>query len=137
MNIDRILSRFRIQTKVLIFILPFVVSITAVGVTGLYASGLLQGRMEISNSVLQSLSGFRDVGAAMKNFLDNATPEKRDELAQLLKNQGTTLTATLDQLAPDAEGRADLESAAKSVDGIVARIGDLWALHETEATLDK
>ena len=108
MNIDRILSRFRIQTKVLIFILPFVVSITAVGVTGLYASGLLQGRMEISNSVLQSLSGFRDVGAAMKNFLDNATPEKRDELAQLLKNQGTTLTATLDQLAPDAEGRADL-----------------------------
>ena len=45
MNIDRILSRFRIQTKVLIFILPFVVSITAVGVTGLYASGLLQGRM--------------------------------------------------------------------------------------------
>ena len=53
MNIDRLLSRFKIQTKVLIFILPFVVSITAVGITGLYASGLLQGRMEISNAVLQ------------------------------------------------------------------------------------
>ena len=137
MNIDRILSRFRIQTKVLIFIFPFVVSITAVGVTGLYASGLLQGRMEISNSVLQSLSGFRDVGAAMKSFLDDATPEKRDELAQLLKNQGATLNATLEQLDPNAEGRADLENAAKSVDGIVARIGDLWAQHEKETTLDK
>jgi methyl-accepting chemotaxis protein len=137
MNIDRILSRFRIQTKVLIFILPFVVSITAVGVTGLYASGLLQGRMEISNSVLKSLSGFRDVGAAMKSFLENATPEKRDELAQLLKDQGATLNTTFEQLSPSAEGRADLESAAKSVDGIITRIGDLWALHEKEATLDK
>jgi methyl-accepting chemotaxis protein len=137
MNIDRILSRFRIQTKVLIFILPFVISITAVGVTGLYASGLLQGRMEISNSVLQSLSGFRDASAAMKEFLDNATAEKRDHLAQLLKTQGETLGATLSQLAPDAEGRAELESAQKSVGGIVARIGDLWALHEKETTLDK
>jgi len=137
MNIDRILSRFRIQTKVLIFILPFVVSITAVGVTGLYASGLLQGRMEISNSVLKSLSGFRDVGAAMKDFLDDATPEKRDQLASLLKTQGETLGATLAQLPDDAEGRTELESAEKSVDGIVTRIGDLWALHEKETTLDK
>jgi methyl-accepting chemotaxis protein len=137
MNIDRILSRFRIQTKVLIFILPFVVSITAVGVTGLYASGLLQGRMEISNSVLQSLSGFRDVGATMKEFLESATAEKRDTLQQLLTAQRDTLQTTLDQLPANAEGRPVLESAAKSVDGIVARIGDLWALHEKEATLEK
>src|SRR6218665_3020158 len=113
--IDRILSRFNIQTKVLIFILPFVISISAVGVTGLYASGLLQGRMEISNSVLKSLSGFRDVGAAMKDFLDDATPEKRDQLASLLKTQGETLGATLAQLPDDAEGRTELESAEKSV----------------------
>ena len=137
MNIDRILSRFRIQTKVLIFILPFVASITAVGITGLYASGLLQGRMEISNSVLKSLSGFRDVGAAMKDFLDDANADKRNELARLLKEQGATLNATLNQLAPDAEGRADLETAAKSIDGVMTRIDDLWALHEKETRLDQ
>ena len=84
MNIDRVLSRFKIQTKVLIFILPFVVSITAVGITGLYASGLLQGRMEISNSVLQSLSGFKDVSADMSQFLENATPENRDLVTKRL-----------------------------------------------------
>jgi len=137
MNIDRILSRFRIQTKVLIFILPFVISITAVGVTGLYASGLLQGRMEISNSVLQSLSGFRDVSSAMNSFLENATAEKRDDLANRLKSQGETLSATLAQLDANAEGRADLESASKSVDGIIAGVSELWALHESEAALDK
>jgi methyl-accepting chemotaxis protein len=135
MNIDRILSRFRIQTKVLIFILPFVVSITAVGVTGLYASGLLQGRMEISNSVLQSLSGFRDVGASMKDFLDQATPEKRETLTLLLKKQGETLEMTLDQIAMDAEGRADLEIASQSVGSIIVRMDDLWALHQKEATI--
>jgi methyl-accepting chemotaxis protein len=63
MLIDKILSRFKIKTKVLIFVLPFVISISAVGLTGLYASGLLQGRMEISNSVLQSLTGFKNLYA--------------------------------------------------------------------------
>ena len=48
--IDRFMSRFKIQTKVIVLVLPFVASISAVGLTGLYASGLLQGRMEISNS---------------------------------------------------------------------------------------
>ena len=43
--------------------------------------------MEISNSVLQSLSGFKDVSAAMGQFLDNATPESRDNGTQKLTEQ--------------------------------------------------
>jgi len=84
MLIDKILARFKIQTKVLVFILPFVLSICAVGFTGLYASGLLQGRMEISNSVLQSLSGFKDVYAGMNRFLQNTSEENRDAVHQRL-----------------------------------------------------
>jgi methyl-accepting chemotaxis protein len=135
MNIDRLLSRFRIQTKVLIFILPFVISITAVGITGLYASGLLQGRMEISNSVLQSLSGFKDVSAAMGQFLENATPESRDNVTQKLTGQRDMLQAMLGQLGPDAEGRGDLEQATHSIDSIISHMSGLWTLHETESRL--
>ncbi|MDO6962604.1 methyl-accepting chemotaxis protein [Rhizobium alvei] len=135
MNIDRILSRFRIQTKVLIFILPFVISISAVGFTGLYASGLLQGRMEISNSVLQSLSGFRDASDAMGHFLENTTPENRDAVASQLQTQRGNLDSMLNQLAPDAEGRAELENTLKSVDGVSQRIDDLWKLNESEMAL--
>ncbi|MFM2279833.1 MAG: hypothetical protein RLZZ444_2064, partial [Pseudomonadota bacterium] len=135
MNIDRILSRFRIQTKVLIFILPFVISISAVGFTGLYASGLLQGRMEISNSVLQSLSGFRDASDAMGQFLENTTPENRDAVASQLQTQRGNLDSMLNQLAPDAEGRAELENTLKSVDGVSQRIDDLWKLNESEMAL--
>jgi hypothetical protein len=35
--IDKFMSRFKIQTKVIVLVLPFVVSISAVGLTGLYA----------------------------------------------------------------------------------------------------
>ena len=98
--IDRILSRFNIQTKVLIFILPFVISISAVGFTGLYASGLLQGRIEISNSVLQSLSGFRDVSASMTGFLANTTEEARADLTGRLEQQKRDLETTLSQGLP-------------------------------------
>ncbi|MCM2472840.1 HAMP domain-containing protein [Rhizobium sp. CG5] len=135
MFIDRILSRFRIQTKVLIFILPFVVSITAVGFTGLYASGLLQGRIELSNSVLQSLSGFRDVSGAMNDFLKNATAESRDKVVDKLQSQQDTLRATLSQLDADADGRAELQQAISDVDGVVGHMGTLWSLHETETGL--
>jgi methyl-accepting chemotaxis protein len=133
--IDRILSRFNIQTKVLIFILPFVISISAVGFTGLYASGLLQGRIEISNSVLQSLSGFRDVSASMTDFLEKTTPQSRDDVTTRLKQQQQDLQTTLSQLGADADGRAELEEARGLVDTVVARIDELWRLHETEAGL--
>ena len=69
MLIDRLLARFRIQSKVIIFVVPLVLSICAVGFTGLYTTGILQIRMEISNTVLQSLNGFKDVYVGMNRFL--------------------------------------------------------------------
>jgi len=135
MNVDRLLSRFKIQTKVLIFILPFVISITAVGITGLYASGLLQGRMEISNSVLQSLSGFRDVSASMGKFLENANPENRDDVKTRLSAQRDMLNTMLASLDEKAEGFQDLSDATKSINGIIAHMDGLWTLHQRETEL--
>ncbi len=135
MLIDKVLARFKIQTKVLLFILPFVVSITAVGITGLYASGLLQERIEISNNVMKALSSFRDLSAAMANFLERATPQRRDTVFKRLKFQEDALAMTLSQLGPEAEGRAQLEKTAKSLTGISTRITELWKLHEEETRI--
>jgi methyl-accepting chemotaxis protein len=137
MFIDRILSRFNIQTKVLMFILPFVISISAVGFTGLWASGLLQGRIEISNSVLQSLSGFRDVSASMNLFLAQTTEQGREEVKGRLGEQRSVLDAMLKQLAEDAGGRTELEQASALIDKVDTHIDDLWSLHETETGLIK
>ncbi len=134
MFIDRILARFKIQTKVLVFILPFVLSICAVGFTGLYASGLLQGRMEISNSVLQSLNGFKDVYAGMNRFLQNTSEESRDAVHGQLKAQVAVLQSTMDGLAPDAD-KSKLMDAQTQTKGIEARMDGLWSLYVNEASL--
>ena len=134
MFIDRILARFKIQTKVLVFILPFVLSICAVGFTGLYASGLLQGRMEISNSVLQSLSGFKDVYAGMNRFLQNTSEESRDGVHERLKAQVAVLQQTMDGLAPDADKSKLMDAQAQTKD-IEARMDGLWSLYVNENDL--
>ncbi|MDO6962603.1 methyl-accepting chemotaxis protein [Rhizobium alvei] len=135
MNIDRILSRFKIQTKVLIFILPFVISISAVGLTGLYTSDLLEGRMEISNSVLQSLSGFRDVSSSMSAFLEDTNQETRAKVSDELKQQRAILDETLGQLPKGAQGREDLEKVLTSVDAVASKIDTLWELDEKETAI--
>src|SRR5690349_14700407 len=136
MLIDKILSRFRIKTKVLIFVLPFVVTISAVGLTGLYASGLLQGRMEISNSVLQSLSGFKDLYASMDDFLQTTNEQARDKLYADIKAQGQTLDATMAQIG-DNSGHDNLQAAIEGTNGISDTVGKLWTLHEQEMALRK
>ena len=134
MFIDRILARFKIQTKVLLFIFPFVVSICAVGFTGLYASGLLQGRMEISNSVLQSLSGFKDVYSGMNQFLQHTSEESRDVVYERLGAQKDVLAATMNGLDAGAD-RSKLEQAQAQTADIEARMEGLWTLYVSEVEL--
>ncbi|WP_049735284.1 hypothetical protein [Rhizobium ecuadorense] len=73
---DRILARFRIQTKVIILVLPLLMTIVAVGATGFYATGVLEARLNTSNDVVRLLSGFKAVYAGITTFLrqpDDAT----------------------------------------------------------------
>lgn len=135
--VDRLLSHFSIQTKVLIFILPFVVSICAVGFTGLWASGLLQSRIEASNSVLQSLTGFRDLASSMNRFLAETTEAGRDEVKGRIAEQHKFLQTTLGQVEEGTEENAALTAA----DALIAKAGnyvdDLWSMHETETSLER
>ncbi|MFT4180432.1 MAG: methyl-accepting chemotaxis protein [Rhizobium sp.] len=137
MFIDKILSRFKIKTKVLIFVLPFVISISAVGLTGLYASGLLQGRMEISNSVLQSLTGFKNLYASMDDFLRITNAEQRDKLYEDIKSQQGVLGSTLGQLGKDADGRDNLTDATAKTADMSNVVAKLWTLHEQEVDIRK
>ncbi|AGS26340.1 methyl-accepting chemotaxis protein [Rhizobium etli] len=133
--LGRLLSRVRIQTQVMLFIIPFVLSILAVGATGFYASSLLQGRMDISNSILQSLSGFRNLSAAMAEFLANATQENREAVNTRLADQRRLLKSGIERLSADRSGQEELEQALSSIDGIEARMNLLWQFHESRAAL--
>ncbi|MCV3766278.1 methyl-accepting chemotaxis protein [Rhizobium sp. TRM95796] len=137
MNIDALLSRFRIQTKVLIFILPFVAAISAVGLTGLYASGLLQARMEVSNRVLQSLSGFRDLTAAMNAFLDDASDERYSATVSTLSQQDGLLNDMYAQMRDGEAGKTELAEVISAMGKVGPQIEALKALHEKEVGIVK
>jgi methyl-accepting chemotaxis protein len=133
--IDHILSRFSISTKVLAFVLPFVFSITAVGLMGLYASGLLQQRMEISNGTMRSLNGFKNVTAAMTRFLDQTSEETRSVVISELSGQQATLNQNIAEIGSDGTGRNFLDEAIAGTGNVNQKIDMLWQLHEAEVKL--
>ncbi len=133
--IDHILSRFSISTKVLAFVLPFVFSITAVGLMGLYASGLLQQRMEISNGTMRSLNGFKNVTAAMTRFLDQTSEETRSVVISELSGQQATLNQNIAEIGSDGTGRNFLDEAIAGTGNVNQKIDMLWQLHEGEVKL--
>ncbi len=128
------MSRFKIQTKVIVLVLPFVASISAVGLTGLYASGLLQGRMEISNSVLQSLSGFKQVFASMSGFLMQPTQENHDRAAKDTEDQLTLLKETTESLRKDTDV-STLDNAVAQSQTISANIEKIWGLQKDQEAI--
>ncbi|MDQ0419757.1 methyl-accepting chemotaxis protein [Peteryoungia aggregata LMG 23059] len=133
--IDQILSRFSISTKVLAFVLPFVLSITAVGLMGLYASGLLQQRMEISNGTMRSLNGFKNVTTAMTRFLDHTSEETRATVVSELSGQQATLNQNISEIGTDGTGRKFLDEAISGTGAVNQKIDTLWQLHEAEVKL--
>lgn len=101
--VNGLMSRVRIQTKVLVLLAPFVISLCAVGLTGYYASSLLEGRMEISNHVLQSLNGFKHVSSSMTGFLMKPSQEARDTALADAREQLTNLQQTIERLRPTTD----------------------------------
>jgi methyl-accepting chemotaxis protein len=132
MLVDRFLSRFKIKTKVVLFVLPFVISISAVGLTGLYASGLLEGRMTLSNHVLQSLSGFKELAGAMHEFLQNTDEASHQKVTGQLEAQYAALGTTLKSAGAAVEGKDKLQSAMAGTDELNPMVDKLWGLHGDE-----
>ena len=129
MIIDNLLARFKIQTKVIVFIAPFVASILAVGLSGLYASNLLQSRMDVSNTILQSLTGFKEVYGGMTSFLSNTNEETRSALHRQLAEQANFLRAAEDGSS------AEIKDAIERTKIIDKQVDELWTSHGQEQAL--
>lgn len=129
MIIDNLLARFKIQTKVIVFIAPFVASILAVGLSGLYASNLLQSRMDVSNTILQSLTGFKEVYGGMTSFLSNTNEETRSALYRQLAEQANFLRAAEDGSS------AEIKDAIERTKIIDKQVDELWTSHGQEQAL--
>lgn len=135
MRIDDLLSRFKIQTKVSIFVVPFILCICAVGVIGFATSRTLSNRLVLSSEIMRSLGGFRDVSAAMNQFLEHSSTNARDAVLAQLANQKTILETVRASLAGKAAGASDLTAAIEGVGHTDAQIETLWKLFEDESAV--
>lgn len=129
MNIDGLLSRFRIQTKIFLMVTPFVLSILLVGFVSLYSNEILRGRIEISNVVLQSMNGYKQVFASISGFLREPVRAKFDKAAEDVAQQ----KARLAEVVATLEGQTDvslLDQALTQTDKIAENNNGLWKLEQ-------
>ncbi|AGS26477.1 methyl-accepting chemotaxis protein [Rhizobium etli] len=126
---DRILARFKIQTKVIVLVLPLLLTIVAVGATGLYATGVLEARLSTSNDVVRLLSGFKGVYAGITTFLrepDDATfKQASDTTAAQISELDRMIT-----VIPDAQAAAELRKAQEATRTILSHINEIWKLRQ-------
>ncbi|OWV81719.1 hypothetical protein ATY77_00230 [Rhizobium sp. R634] len=131
---DRILARFRIQTKVIVLVLPLLLTIVAVGATGLYATGVLEARLNTSNDVVRLLSGFKAVYAGITTFLrepDDATfKQASDTTAAQISELDRMVT-----VIPDAQAAAELRKAQEATRTILSHINEIWKLRQDRSQL--
>lgn len=137
MNIDGLLSRFRIQTKIFLLVTPFVLSIVLVGLVGLYSNQILRGRIEISNVVLQSMDGYKQVFASISGFLRDPVKANYDKALADVDVQKARLADVVASLKSQTDVSV-LEDALHQTSAISGSTEKLWKLEaDRQATLDR
>lgn len=128
---EAILSRFSIQTKVLVFLVPLVATIGCLGTLGYYSSNTLSSRLSVSNTVLDALTGFKDTYADMTKYLRKTTEANKSVVIGRLSDQQAVLTRVLNAMGEDRDTEL-LVSAQKRTDEINRGVDVLWEVFATE-----
>jgi len=134
MPIDRLLARFSIQTKVLIFVIPLIGGIASLALINFYTGSLLGQRLDGTGASIQSLSGFQEAYAGMNEFLTDTTETKRTAVIRQLDQQVESLEQK-QALASNEMERAALENAKGVASDLRTNIDALWALHGQESDI--
>lgn len=131
MLIDRLLARFSIQTKVVVFIMPLIGGIAGLAAINLYTGSLLGERIDGAGASIQSLSGFQRAYSGMNEFLQTATKEKRDEVIVNLETQVAKMDAVIAMADNEKEVQA-LEKARSIAQDLRSDVETLWKINGEE-----
>lgn len=126
---DRILARFKIQTKVIVLVLPLLLTIVGVGATGLYATGVLEARLNASNDVVRLLSGYKSVYAGITTFLREPDDATFKQASDITATQISELNRTI-EVIPGAQTVAELRKAQDATRTILNHINEIWKLRQ-------
>ncbi|WVT77940.1 methyl-accepting chemotaxis protein (plasmid) [Sinorhizobium chiapasense] len=131
---DRVLARFRIQTKVVILVLPLLITIAAVGVTGLYATGVLEARLNVSNDVVRLLSGFKGAYAGITAFLREPNDETFTRASSITAAQISEIDRAIEGI-PDAQDVTELRKAQEATRTILSYVSEIWRIRQDRSRL--
>ncbi|MGR9145757.1 methyl-accepting chemotaxis protein (plasmid) [Rhizobium leguminosarum] len=131
---DRILARFKIQTKVVILVLPLLMTIIAVGATGLYATGVLEARLNVSNDVVRLLSGFKGVYAGITTFLREPNDATFAHASEVTTAQIGEIDRTVEEI-PNAQDVAELQKAQEATRTILSNVNEIWRIRQDRSRL--
>ncbi|MGJ8572152.1 MAG: methyl-accepting chemotaxis protein [Hoeflea sp.] len=128
MTIDRLLARFSIQTKVVVFIIPLIAAMAGLAAINLYTGNLLGQRLLGTNASIETLSGFKEAYAGMTNFLHDQNEEKRSAVMESLDSQLQRMEKVLLLAETSEESEALIKSRALA-DALRDDVDNLWTLH--------
>lgn len=131
MFIDKMLSRFSIQTKVIVFVLPLISGIIGLAAINFYTGSLLGDRLNGTGASIESLSGFQRAYSGMNEFLRNASLEKREVVIKQLETQVSSFETLITFAKSDRE-RESLEKAKSVAVDLRNQIDQLWELNGEE-----
>jgi methyl-accepting chemotaxis protein len=86
--------------------------------------------MDMSNAVLHSLSGFKDVYSGTSAFLDNTTEATRATLKEQIRTQADLLKTV--RAGSTEDGKSEIDAAITGTDEIGGQVDQLWARYQDE-----
>ncbi|WP_064713478.1 methyl-accepting chemotaxis protein [Rhizobium bangladeshense] len=125
------LAGSRIQTKILMLVLPMIIGIVALVMVNYYAGSLLDRRLVGTSASIVTLGGYKQAHEQMRAFLADTTEENRDAVKKLLDEQAGQINEDL-ALATTQEEVEVLEKAKDTTLGLKTKVDQLWTMHERE-----
>ncbi|WP_417427106.1 methyl-accepting chemotaxis protein [Hoeflea sp.] len=134
MNIDRLLARFSIQTKVIVLVIPLIAGIAALTAISLYTGSMLGGRLVGTSASIETLSGFKEAYAGMTSFLQDQNEQKRAAVMQSLDAQLARMETVI-ALAENTEESNALDGARVLAEQLRTNVDNLWTLSGEETDI--
>jgi methyl-accepting chemotaxis protein len=131
MWLDRLLSYFQVQTKVLIFVIPFILSLGAVVFTSAYTSSRMEKRMNVSNALLEQLSGFKEVFSSINEFRQAPNDNSFQSAERAVDRQVELISQTGTHVG-DITVSHEIEDVAAQTTALEHSLNEMWQAHQAE-----
>ncbi|WP_337268882.1 methyl-accepting chemotaxis protein [Oryzifoliimicrobium ureilyticus] len=128
--IDRLLQGRKIVTKVLLFVVPFVLLIAGIGLAGYHTAKTLNGHMTVTRATIENISDFENLQAALQNFTDTPDDKSWQMLNDAISRQAVGVE-NLDRLVQSPEDRGRLSAVTALAAQMRQKADRLWTVKQS------